>query len=115
MSALSDIYDRDFSAGADEQASLPRAGKRCDVDVAHLIEEIGSMRCSERRVLLNRLVILMLRLLNRRYRPGLRGDSRRLCIREQRLRRLAYASATACFPSRRTPSARLQPRTAPAT
>ncbi|WP_367114671.1 DUF29 domain-containing protein [Thiohalocapsa sp.] len=84
--ALSNLYDRDFSAWADEQASLLRAGKWSDVDVAHLIEEIESMARSERRELVNRLVVLMLHLLKWRYQPALRGNSWRLSIKEQRIR-----------------------------
>ena len=41
---------------------------------------------SERRELVNRLVILLLHLLKWQYQPALRGNSWRLSIKEQRLR-----------------------------
>jgi hypothetical protein len=84
--AVSSLYDQDFNAWTEQQAGLLRAGRWAELDVQHLVEEIESMGRSERRELVNRLVILMLHLLKWRYQPALRGNSWRLSIKEQRIR-----------------------------
>lgn len=83
---MSGLYDQDFNAWTEQQADLLRAGRWADLDVQHLIDEIESMGRSERKELVNRLVILMLHLLKWRYQPALRGNSWRLSIKEQRIR-----------------------------
>ncbi|MBK1631641.1 hypothetical protein CKO31_12980 [Thiohalocapsa halophila] len=83
---MSGLYDQDFNAWTEQQADLLRAGRWAELDVQHLIDEIESMGRSERKELVNRLVILMLHLLKWRYQPALRGNSWRLSIKEQRIR-----------------------------
>ncbi|WP_295884040.1 DUF29 domain-containing protein [uncultured Thiohalocapsa sp.] len=83
---MSSLYDQDFNAWTEQQAALLRAGRWADLDVLHLVEEIESMGRSERKELVNRLVILMLHLLKWRHQPALRGNSWRLSIKEQRIR-----------------------------
>jgi hypothetical protein len=83
---MSDLYDRDFYAWANEQAALLRSGKLSDADAAHIAEELESMGRSERNQLTNRLAVLLAHLLKWRFQPGLRGNSWRLTIREQRRR-----------------------------
>lgn len=83
---MSSLYDADFHAWANEQAALLRTGQLADADLAHIIEEIESMGRSEKRELVNRLVIVLLHLLKWRFQPGLRGNSWRLSIKEQRIR-----------------------------
>lgn len=80
------LYDRDFYAWANEQAALLRAGKLDVADIAHIAEEIESMGRSEKRELVNRLAVLLLHLLKWRFQPGLRGNSWRLSVKEQRYR-----------------------------
>lgn len=80
------LYDRDFYAWANEQAALLRAGKLDTADIAHIAEEIESMGRTEKREMINRLVVLLLHLLKWRYQPALRGNSWRLSIEEQRYR-----------------------------
>ena len=80
------LYDTDFYAWANEQAALLRAGKLSDADIAHIAEEIESMGRSEKRELVNRLVVLALHLLKWQFQPGLRGNSWRLSVEEQRFR-----------------------------
>ncbi len=87
---MSSLYERDYYAWANEQASLLRAGKLTEADVANIIEEIESMGRSERRELINRLVVLLLHLLKWRYQPALRGNSWRLSIKEQRIRMASH-------------------------
>ena len=78
------LYDQDFYAWANEQASLLRTGKLSDADIEHIAKEIESMGRSERNQLTNRLAVLLAHLLKWQRQPGLRGNSWRLTIREQR-------------------------------
>ena len=81
---MSDLYDRDFYAWANEQAALLRAGRLSAADIAHIAEEIESMGRSEKRELTSRLAMLLAHLLKWRFQPGRRGRSRQATIREQR-------------------------------
>jgi hypothetical protein len=83
---MSDLYERDFCAWTTEQAALPRAGTLPDADIANIAEEIESLGRSERNQLTERLAVLLAHLLKWQYQPGLRGNSWRLTIREQRRR-----------------------------
>jgi Domain of unknown function DUF29 len=83
---MSDIYQTDFYAWAMEQASLLRAGRLDAADVANIAEEIESMGRGEKRELVNRLTILLRRLLKWRFQPGFRSPSLNSTIREQRIR-----------------------------
>jgi hypothetical protein len=80
------LYEQDFYAWANEQAALLRAGKLADADIENIAEEIESMGRSEKRELVNRLTVLLLHLLKWQFQPGLRGNSWRLSIEEQRYR-----------------------------
>ena len=82
----SDTYERDFYAWTTEQAALLRAGRLSEADVENIAEEIESMGRSERRELVNRLAVLLARLLKWQAQPALRGNSWRLTIVEQRAR-----------------------------
>ena len=55
---MSDLYDADFYAWANEQAALLRAGRVQAADIAHIAEEIESMGRSEKRELTSRLADL---------------------------------------------------------
>lgn len=55
---------------------------------------------SEKRELVNRLVILLLHLLKWRHQPALRGNSWRLSIKEQRLRLSAHLADNPSLKSR---------------
>lgn len=81
-----DLHDRDFCAWASEQAALLRAGRLTDADSANIAEEIESMGRGEQNQLTNRLAVLLAHLLKWQFQPGLRGNSWRLTIREQRRR-----------------------------
>lgn len=80
------LYDRDFYAWANEQATLLREGRLHEADIANIAEEIESMGRSEKRELVNRLSVLLTHLLKWQYQPAFRGNSWRLMIREQRYR-----------------------------
>jgi hypothetical protein len=79
------LYDNDFYAWTNEQASLLRAGKLSAADIEHIAEEIESMGRSEQQQLENRLVVLMLHLLKWQFQPGRRGSSWQATIRVQRI------------------------------
>ena len=81
---MSDLYDRDFYAWANEQAALLRAGRLSAADIAHIAEEIESMGRSEKRELTSRLAMLLAHLLKWRFQPERRGRSWQATIREQR-------------------------------
>jgi hypothetical protein len=83
---MTSLYERDYYAWSNEQVALLRAGKLAEADIKHIIEEIESMGRSERRELVNRLIVLLLHLLKWRYQPAFRGQSWRLSIKEQRIR-----------------------------
>ncbi|MQP68171.1 DUF29 family protein [Niveispirillum sp. SYP-B3756] len=81
-----DLYESDFYAWANQQAALLRAGKLSAADIEHIAEEIESMGRTEKRELVSRLTILLLHLLKWQFQPGLRGNSWRLTVKEQRYR-----------------------------
>lgn len=80
----SGLYEQDFYAWANEQAALLRSGQLNLADIDHIAEEIESMGKTEKRELMSRLKVLLMHLLKWRYQPGLRGNSWRLTIKEQR-------------------------------
>jgi Domain of unknown function DUF29 len=78
------LYETDFYAWANEQAALLRTGRLNEADIANIAEEIESMGRSEKRELVNRLVVLLMHLLKWRFQPSKRGKSWRLTIKGQR-------------------------------
>ena len=82
--AIAPLYERDFFAWANQQASLLRAGQFTEADIEHIAEEIESMGRSEKRELLSRLAILLMHLLKWQAQPMLRGNSWQATIKVQR-------------------------------
>lgn len=78
------LYDSDFYAWANEQASLLRAGKLSAADIENIAEEIESMGKTEQRELENRLAILLQHLLKWHYQPERRSKSWAATIKVQR-------------------------------
>ncbi len=78
------LYECDFYAWTQEQATLLRAGRLEQLDTGHLAEEIEALGRQERRELVNRLGILLGHLLKWQFQPQLRGKSWRATISEQR-------------------------------
>ncbi len=97
---MTSLYERDYYAWSNEQVALLRAGKLAEADIGNIIEEIESMGRSERRELVNRLVVLLLHLLKWRYQPAFRGQSWRLSIKEQRIRLTAHLADNPSLKSR---------------
>jgi hypothetical protein len=81
---MSDLYERDFYAWSNEQATLLRAGNLAAADIAHIAEEIESMGRSEKRELVSRLTVLLLHLLKWRYQTERRSRSCELSIDNSR-------------------------------
>ncbi len=81
---MSDLYERDFYAWANQQAALLRAGALSAADIANIAEEIESMGRSEKRELTNRLGVLLAHLLKWQHQPVRRGNSWRLSIANAR-------------------------------
>ncbi len=78
------LYERDFYAWANEQASLLRAGRLSAADIANIAEEIESMGRGEKRELVSRLTVLLLHLLKWRFQPERRGVSWELSMANAR-------------------------------
>jgi len=78
------LYDTDFYAWAEQQATLLRSGQLAQADIEHIAEEIESMGRREKRELLSRLAILLMHLLKWQAQPMLRGNSWRATIKVQR-------------------------------
>jgi uncharacterized protein DUF29 len=78
------LYERDFYAWANEQASLLRAGRLAEADLENIAEEIESMARSEKRELTNRLKLLLTHLQKWRYQPTLRCKGWSYTIEGQR-------------------------------
>lgn len=77
---MSDLYDRDFYAWANEQAGLLRAGNLSCADIENIAEEIETLGRSEKRELVSRLTVLLHHLLKWRFQPERRGRSWELSI-----------------------------------
>src|SRR5258708_39546490 len=78
------LYETDFYAWTQEQARLLREQKWADLDLDNLVDEVESVGSSEKREIRNRLKRLLTHLLKWKFQPGLRGNSWRRTIREQR-------------------------------
>ena len=85
MVMKSNLYEKDFFAWSNEQASLLRAGKLAQADITHIAEEIESMGKTEKRELISRLRVLLLNLLKWKHQPMHRTASWQNSIRTQRL------------------------------
>lgn len=83
---MSQLYEKDFYAWANEQAALLRAGKLGLADIENIAEEIESMGRSEKRELASRLTVLLLHLLKWQFQPSLRGASWEATILVQRIK-----------------------------
>nr|WP_294504892.1 DUF29 domain-containing protein [uncultured Rhodopila sp.] len=81
---MSDLYDHDFYAWANQQAALLRAGKLSDADIANIAEEIESIGRNEKRALVNRLNVLLMHLLKWRFQPERRSRSWEVSIANSR-------------------------------
>jgi Domain of unknown function DUF29 len=77
-------YETDFYGWTTRQAMLLRQGRLAEADIDNIAEEIEALGRSEKRELINRLAVLLTHLLKWQLQPGLRSNSWRLTIAEQR-------------------------------
>ncbi len=82
---MTQVYDDDVVAWAQEQAQLLRNGQWLRLDVEHLAEEIEDVGKSEKRALVHRLAVLVEHLYKWQAQPERRGNSWLTTIRLQRL------------------------------
>ncbi|WP_375453562.1 DUF29 domain-containing protein [uncultured Methylobacterium sp.] len=80
-----DLYEADLYLWTQAQASLLRAGRRGDIDLHHLAEEIEGVGGSQKSEIRNRLAILLQHLLKWEFQPEKRRYGWRASIVEQRL------------------------------
>jgi Holliday junction resolvase RusA-like endonuclease len=83
MSALN-LYETDFYAWAQEQATLLRSQQWSHIDLPNLIEEIESLGKQQRQELRNRLSVLIGHLLKWEHQPQRRSRSWLATLRIQR-------------------------------
>lgn len=81
----SNLYETDFYAWTQEQASLLRQQQWSQLDLGNLIEEIESLGKQQRQELRNWLTVLIGHLLKWEYQPQRRSRSWLATIRLQRL------------------------------
>ena len=67
MTALSTLYDQDYSTWAAKTAELLRQGRFSELDLDHLVEELDDMGKSQRHELVSRLRVLIAHLLKWQY------------------------------------------------
>ena len=79
-----ELYQTDFYSWTQEQARLLRERRFDDLDLDNLVDEVASVGASEKREIRRRLKVLIAHLLKWRFQPGLRGNSWRRTIRQQR-------------------------------
>ncbi|MDF5706399.1 MAG: DUF29 domain-containing protein [Nostoc sp. S4] len=79
------LYETDFYAWTQEQATLLRNQQWSQIDVQNLIEEIQSLGKQQRQELRNRLSVLIRHLLKWEYQSGRRSRSWLATLRIQRL------------------------------
>ena len=77
-------YDKDFYAWSLHNAALIREGKLSEVDLENVAEEIESMGKANKRQLISRLAVLLVHLLKWKFQPGLRGNSWKYTVENQR-------------------------------
>lgn len=82
---MTQVYDDDVVAWAQEQAQLLRNGQWLRLDVEHLAEEIEDVGKSEKRALVHRLAVLVEHLYKWQAQPERRGNSWLTTIRLQTL------------------------------
>ena len=81
---LPELYEQDYFAWTQQQASMLRSGQLSDVDALHLAEEVEDLGRSERRALASRMIALLAHLLKWQYQPALRSKSWQQTIKTQR-------------------------------
>jgi len=87
-------YETDVVAWSKKQASLLRAGKFSELDIANIAEEIEDVGRSEERELSSRMAVLLMHLLKWQYQPERQSRSWSRTVKEQRKRVLLRIKRT---------------------
>ncbi|WP_295882692.1 DUF29 domain-containing protein [uncultured Thiohalocapsa sp.] len=74
MTDLKTLYQTDYAAWARRHVELLRAGRFAEMDIEHLLDELGDMSKSERRELESRLLVLIAHLLKWEYQYPVLSD-----------------------------------------
>ncbi|MBF0537564.1 MAG: DUF29 domain-containing protein [Nitrospirae bacterium] len=80
------LYEVDFYQWAFHNADLLRQGRFAEIDIENVVEELEDMARSNKRELLNRLMVLIMHLLKWQYQPKRRCESWRTTIGNQRIK-----------------------------
>ncbi len=94
MTHLYELYQKNYTAWAEETAELLKTGRFAELDIEHLLEELASMGASEYNELESRLTVLIAHLLKWQFQyqqlsdkwKEFDGRSWRYTIIEQRAR-----------------------------
>lgn len=78
------LYEQDFHSWINQHITFLQEKKFNKIDINHLIEELESMAKTDKRELVNRLIILIAHLLKWQYQPTMQSKSWRASIIEQR-------------------------------
>ena len=81
---LPELYERDYFAWTQQQATMLRSGQISGVDALHLAEAIEDLGRSEKRALASRMIVLLAHLLKWQHQPALRSKSWQRTITTQR-------------------------------
>jgi hypothetical protein len=89
MTALSTLYEQNFSLWLNNHIQLLKEAKFNELDLDHLIDELESMGKRDKRELVSRFIILIAHLLKWQYQTDKQSTSWRSSIIEQR-KKIAY-------------------------
>lgn len=81
---LPELYERDYFAWTQQQATMLRSGQISGVDALHLAEEIEDLGRSEKRALASCMIVLLAHFLKWQHQPALRSKSWQRTITIQR-------------------------------
>jgi hypothetical protein len=79
------LYDSDFNSWIQQHILLLKESRFNEIDTTHLIEELEDRTKSNKRELVNRLIILIAHLLKWQYQPNMRSNSWSSSTNEQRV------------------------------
>lgn len=81
---ITNLYERDYVAWADEQALLLEQERFGELDLIHLIEEVKDLGRRERDAIESQLIRLFLHLIKWQYQPDKRSNSWEISIKDAR-------------------------------
>ncbi len=76
-------YEDDFAAWAEEQAAVLAGGRWNELDVEHLVEEVGDLSRSLDHALVSHLKVLLAHILEREFQPERQTHSCKLTEHDQ--------------------------------